>query len=71
MFFKKGTKGDATPAPSDIEMAQGVSNDGSEADSSETNSNPNRNTIVGMQFEDGFRYQTVRYRCPMIGIFSN
>lgn len=61
MFFKKASKGDVTPvtpSPSDMEMAQGVSHDGSVADSTETR-NPNRSTMNGMQFEDGFRYQTV------------
>lgn len=61
MFFKKGAKGDVTPSPSDMEMAESVPNSAarSETDASETNTNQNRTTTYGMQFEDGFRYQTV------------
>jgi len=68
MFFKKGTKGDVTPSPSDMEMAVSVPNSAprSETDASETNTNANRTTVYGMQFEDGFRYQTVCYRSELI-----
>ena len=61
MFFKKGSKGDVTPSPSDMEMAVSVPNSAprSETDASETNTHQNRATVYGMQFEDGFRYQTV------------
>jgi hypothetical protein len=62
-FFKKGSKGDVTPSPSDMEMAVSVPNSAprSETDGSET-TNQNRATVYGMQFEDGFRYQTVCHR---------
>jgi hypothetical protein len=68
MFFKKGSKGDVTPSPSDMEMAVSVPNSAprSETDSSETNTNQNRATVYGMQFEDGFRYQTVCHRSSSI-----
>ncbi|GAB7332674.1 hypothetical protein MBLNU13_g04427t1 [Cladosporium sp. NU13] len=61
MFFKKGSKGDVTPSPSDMEMAVSVPNSAprSETDASETNTHHNRGTVYGMQFEDGFRYQTM------------
>jgi hypothetical protein len=68
MFFKKGAKGDVAPSPSDIEMAQGVSQEGSEADSTEIVPNPNRSTLHSMQFDDGFRYATVRYRLLSINL---
>jgi len=68
MFFKKGSKGDVTPSPSDMEMAVSMPNSAprSETDASETNTNANRGTVYGMQFEDGFRYQTVCHRSQSI-----
>lgn len=70
MFFKKGSKGDVTPSPSDMEMAVSVPNSAprSETDASETNTHHNRATVYGMQFEDGFRYQTVCHRSYSIEV---
>jgi hypothetical protein len=39
-----------------------------EADSTEIVPNPNRSTLHSMQFDDGFRYATVRYRLLSINL---